>query len=385
VTPGEPPEVLTERPDAELQAATLAPGRRHVCLLWNVRGGCSALSLLDLTTRRHTTIEPLPRSVVDECRLDRTGRRLLLTAESWSAPRGIWSCDLRSASFTYVSNRDTPLVHASPGAAPALVRPVDLTEPELIEFTTTDATALTGWLYPLPGAPPWPTLIYLHGGPEAQERPVYNSLFQSLTAAGVAVFAANVRGSAGFGRAFRNADNRDGRWAAIQDVAACVRHLVATGHTDATAVGVMGRSYGGYLTLAALVAQPELFGVGVDVCGMVDFHTFFRDTEPWIAQAAITKYGDPFADADLLRELSPIHRIDRLRAPLLVVHGAHDTNVPLGQAQQLVAALARRGAAHDFLLFPDEGHELFGTANRVIFVRRVVDWISRHLRPPATT
>jgi acetyl esterase/lipase len=379
VTPGEPPHVLAERPDAELQSATVAPGRRDVCLLWNVRGGLSALSVLDLTTRQLRTIEPLPRPVVDECRLDRTGRRLLLTAESWSAPRGVWSCDLDGGSFRYVSNRETPVVHASPGAGPALVRVRDLTEPELIEFTATDGTALTGWLYPLAGPPPWPTLIYLHGGPEAQERPVYNSLFQSLAAAGIAVCAPNVRGSSGFGRGFRNADNGAQRWAAIDDVAVCVRHLVATGQADPGAVGVMGRSYGGYLTLAALVWHPELFAVGVDVCGMADFHTFFRDSEPWIAQAAITKYGDPIADADLLRDLSPIHLIDRVRAPLMVVHGAHDTNVPLGEAEQVVAALQHFGVPHDYLLFPGEGHELFGTANRVVFVRRVVDWVSRHL------
>jgi dienelactone hydrolase len=393
VTPNEASQVLAARGDAELQAATVAPGRRTVCLLWNVRGGLSALSLLDLTTRQSRTIESLPRPVVDECRLDRTGQRLLLTAENWSTPRGIWSCDLDHGSFDYVDHGQTPVVHASPGAGPALVRVRDLTEPELIEFQATDGTSLTGWLYPLADLPPWPMLIYLHGGPESQERPVYNSLFQSLAAAGIAVFAPNVRGSSGFGREFRNADNGAQRWAAIDDVAVSVRQLVSTGHADLGTVAVMGRSYGGYLTLAALIRHPELFAVGVDVCGMADFHTFFRDSEPWISQAAIPKYGDPIADAGLLRELSPIHRIDRVRAPLMVVHGAHDTNVPLAQADQLVAALARHGLPHDFLLFPDEGHDLFGTANRVVFVRRVVDWVSRHLAargtiessPPADT
>ena len=131
----------------------------------------------------------------------------------------------------------------------------------------------------------------------------------------------------------------------------------------------MGRSYGGYLTLAALVEHPELFAAGVDVCGMADFATFYAHTEPWIAAAAVAEYGDPVRDADLLRALSPIHRIDRLTAPLLVVHGADDTNVPVEEAEQVVAALAARGVEHEYLLFEGEGHELLATPNRVAFVR----------------
>ena len=108
-------------------------------------------------------------------------------------------------------------------------------------------------------------------------------------------------------------------------------------------MGVAGRSYGGYLTLAALARFPELFAVGVDVCGISDFATFYAETEPWIAAAATTKYGDPATDAELLRALSPIHQADRITAPLLVVHGAYDTNVPLVEAEQIVAALRERG------------------------------------------
>jgi dipeptidyl aminopeptidase/acylaminoacyl peptidase len=224
-----------------------------------------------------------------------------------------------------------------------------------------------------------PTLLWLHGGPEAQERPTCQPLFQALVAEGVAVFAPNVRGSGGYGRSFAAADDRDRRFTAITDVRAAVDFLVSTGLADPARVGVSGRSYGGYLTLVALAWFPELFAVGVDVCGISDFATFYAETEPWIAAAAVTKYGDPEADAVLLRELSPIHRVDRIVAPLLVVHGAHDTNVPLVEAEQVVAALTERGVSPGFLLFPDEGHEVKGTENRAIFVREVVRWVTRHL------
>ena len=116
---------------------------------------------------------------------------------------------------------------------------------------------------------------------------------------------------------------------------------------------------------------------------MADFATFYTHTEPWIAAAATSKYGDPEADAELLRALSPIHQADRIAAPLLVVHGRHDTNVPLVEAEQIVAALQGRGAPCSLLLFDDEGHEVHGTENRARFVREVVDWVAAHLTPAA--
>lgn len=213
---------------------------------------------------------------------------------------------------------------------------------------------------------------------------MFAPLFQALLAAGIAVFAPNVRGSTGYGRAFVAADDGPRRHAAITDVRAAVRFLVDSGHADPDRIGVAGRSYGGYLTLVALAWYPELFAVGVDVCGMSDLHTFYRDTEPWIATAATTEYGDPAADAALLRELSPLHRADAITAPVLVVHGEHDTNVPLGEATQIVEALRERGRAPGFLLFAGEGHEVRGVENRERFVDEVVRWVSGPLLDAAT-
>jgi dipeptidyl aminopeptidase/acylaminoacyl peptidase len=255
-----------------------------------------------------------------------------------------------------------------------------LVDPVLHRFLGEDGLPLTGWLFrPAASFGAAPTLIWLHGGPEAQERPVFQPLFQALLAEGVAVFAPNVRGSGGYGRSFSQADDLERRFVAITDVRAAVESLVEAGLADPSRIGVSGRSYGGYLTLVALAWFPELFRVGVDVCGISDFATFYAGTEPWIATAAVTKYGDPEADAALLRELSPIHSADRIAAPLLVVHGVYDTNVPIIEAEQIVAALHERGASPGFLRFDDEGHEVHSTANRVLFVREVVRWVTGHL------
>jgi dipeptidyl aminopeptidase/acylaminoacyl peptidase len=383
LTGGRPPVVLAERRDAELEDVVPTADGTSVVLLWNVHGGTSAVSLLDLASGREDEVTGLPRDVVDECRFHPGGKSLLLTAEDWADPRGVWTIDLASGEATALSSRADGALRGSRGASAATVEAADLTRPQLREFTSPDGTALTGWLY-RPAAPaPWPTMIHLHGGPEAQERPVYNSLFQSLVATGVAVFAPNVRGSTGFGRSFVTADDVERRYGAIEDVAASVAHLVESGLADPDRVGCMGRSYGGYLTLAALVWYPQLFSVGIDVCGMADFETFYRHTEPRIAAAAVSKYGHPEDDAQLLRDLSPIHRIDNLVAPLLVVHGTEDTNVPVEEAQQVVDALAAREVEHRFLLFEGEGHELLATHNRVVFVQAAVGWVGHHLGVPA--
>jgi dipeptidyl aminopeptidase/acylaminoacyl peptidase len=199
----------------------------------------------------------------------------------------------------------------------------------------------------------------------------------------VAVFAPNVRGSSGFGRSFEEADHLERRVDGIEDVASCVYSLVDAGLADPARIGVAGRSYGGYLTLAALVRFPALFAVGMDVCGMVDLETFYRHTEPWIAASAVTKYGDPRTQTDLLRALSPVHGMDALAAPLLVVHGENDTNVPRIEAEQTVAAARARGIDCRYLLFPDEGHEVAGLGGRLRFVRTAVDWLAGPLLAPS--
>ena len=368
---------VAERSHDDLDLVALDPAGARAVLVWNVDGRSEA-EMLDL---RSGMLSPLPDpagDVVTDAAFTRDGAGLLLAGEGPTV----------APSLSLV-----PLVDGLPGTeAPAVLPPEpddapedDLVSPTLHEFRADDGLALTGWLFrPRGTLGPTPTLIWLHGGPEAQERPVFQPLFQALAAAGIAVFAPNVRGSAGFGRAFSRADDMALRVAAIDDVRAVVDFLSRSGLADPARIGVAGRSYGGYLTLAALVRYPDLFRVGVDVCGMADLQTFYAETEPWIAEAATTKYGDPRTDAELLRRLSPIHRIDRLTAPLLVVHGRHDTNVPVCEPEQVVAALRERGVPHSYLLFDDEGHEVHDLGNRAVFVREVVSWVGGHLAEAST-
>jgi dipeptidyl aminopeptidase/acylaminoacyl peptidase len=232
-------------------------------------------------------------------------------------------------------------------------------------------------------------VVSIHGGPEGQERPVFNPQHQVLVAAGIVVFAPNIRGSSGFGRAFVHADDRFGRLDAIADVAACASWLVARELADPDRIAVSGRSYGGYVTLMALMLYPELFTAGVDICGMSDLTTFFRDTEPWIAAAAVTKYGHPQRDAMLLANLSPLRHVERIQAPLLVVHGELDTNVPVSEARQVFGALAELHSDVEYLELAGEGHEYRRVSSRRLLLRTMTRFLTRtlvaHRTPNAAT
>jgi dipeptidyl aminopeptidase/acylaminoacyl peptidase len=341
-------ELIAARDGVELEKFTLDPTGRAAVVVWNVEG-YSELELVDLAAGERRALPAPSAEVVTGCAFVQDGGSLILAVESSAEPPHVLRYPLPAAQPIRLAPALPP-----PWSPDAPVRP------ELHRWRARDGLELSGWLYRPAGAMgAIPTLVWLHGGPEAQERPVFNPLHQALLGYGVAVFAPNVRGSSGFGRAFG--------------------YLVDAGLAHPAVLGCAGRSYGGYLTVAAMVTYPELFRVGVDICGITDFETFYAHTEPWIAATAVSRYGDPRRDAELLRELSPMHRIGHLSAPLLVVHGGRDTNVPLIEAEQLVAALRDRGASPGYLVLPNDGHEILSAANRAIFVREVVHWLIAHL------
>ncbi|HEX4220512.1 MAG TPA: prolyl oligopeptidase family serine peptidase, partial [Acidimicrobiales bacterium] len=368
---------VAHRDDAELELVDADDEGTRMLLAWNVEGR-TELELLDTTTGNRHGFDDLPGLVVTGVAMARHGDRAVLAVEDPSSPSRLWELDLDSG-------RWRPLLPSATGQHRCVV-------PTLERFESHDGLVISGWLYrpasgprPSPsgdaptGDSPGPAVVSVHGGPEGQERPVFNPQHQVLAAAGIVVFAPNIRGSSGFGRAFVHADDRFGRLDAIADVAACASWLVDQGLADPDRIAVAGRSYGGYVTLMCLMHYPELFTAGVDICGMSDLTTFFRDSEPWIAAAAVTKYGHPEHDAMLLANLSPLRHVDRIRAPLLVVHGELDTNVPVSEGRQVVAALEGLQRNVQYLELPGEGHEYRRVSSRRRLLQTVTRFLTRTL------
>ncbi|MCG5434139.1 alpha/beta fold hydrolase [Mycobacterium sp. MYCO198283] len=357
--------VVAERPDCDLDEFVVSDDLSTVALLWN-RDGLSELQILSYADYTLLPPIPLPGLVATELTISAGGSMVAMTVESPAKPPTVELVDPRI--------REWQRIDSQPSSGPLV--PSISSAPTLERLTARDGLEFSGWLYrPPPGVAVIGALVYLHGGPEGQSRPGYSEVFPELLSAGVAVFTPNVRGSGGAGRAFMHADDVEKRFAAIDDVADAVAYLVERGIAPADRIACGGWSYGGYLTLAALTFHPELFAAGVSICGMSDLTTFLRNTEPWIADAAYTKYGHPIRDLELLEELSPLRRVDALRAPLLVIHGGTDTNVPVSESDQIVAALRERNREVRYVLFPDDGHEIAKRENRVTVAREICQWL----------
>jgi dipeptidyl aminopeptidase/acylaminoacyl peptidase len=221
-----------------------------------------------------------------------------------------------------------------------------------------------------------PALCWVHGGPESQFRPQMAPVIQYLCAQGITVAAPNVRGSTGYGRTYHHLDDVERRLDSVSDLAALGRALAAE---SGAPVGVMGGSYGGYMTMAAITEHPELWACAVNIVGIVNFVTFLERTGAYRRALREVEYGSLEHDRAFLESISPIRKIDRIACPLLVIHGANDPRVPVSEAEQVVAALRARNASVEYLRYEDEGHGIARLPNRLDCYPRVAAFLQRHL------
>ena len=351
--------------------ATLS-GDGRTALVFHAENAITRLQLHDGESLAHIRDLPLPESG--------TGFGLPLV------PRPYLSADGSTAllSFTATATPMTPLridTAASRAAVPLLpidqvVNP-DLVTPELHKIESFDGEPITYFLYRPPVDNP-PVVIAVHGGPEAQFAPRYDPFIIRLVADGIAVAAPNVRGSAGWGRRFVSLDDRRLRLNSVRDLTAVHGSLAERG-VNAARVAVIGGSYGGYMTLAALAFYPDLWAAGIATVGISSLVTFLENTSPYRRRIREVEYGFLDTDRDFLIEASPMTHVDSIRAPLMLVHGANDPRVPVGEARQLHASLVARGVESELLIYDDEGHGLAKRANRLDAAPRMLAFLRRNL------
>ena len=252
-------------------------------------------------------------------------------------------------------------------------RPSGLAEPAEVRIPSFDGEVVPGLHYRVDGSPR-PTVVLFHGGPEGQSRANFNPIISMWTEAGFDVLAPNVRGSTGYGVRYSSLDDRELRWNSVRDGCEVGRWLRAQGM--ATSLIATGGSYGGFMTLAVLVEAPDLWDAGIDVVGIADWHTFFRNTSGWRRSMRVTEYGEPNGpDGEFLASFSPLRRADLIRAHLLVIHGRNDPRVPLSEAEQIHEAVP----GSELLVFDDEGHGIARHGNRVRAYGRALEFVRERL------
>lgn len=328
-----------------------------------------------------------------QCYADDAGRHLLVeeNADGYSrlwlhggpeiplpgrgvASNFVFSRDGRYLAYFYTSPvvaGDTWLYDTETGAlarlteSPTAVRAAELVEPQLHRFQSFDGESVPVFLHLPEGEGPFPVVIMIHGGPESQLRPVFQPLAQYFVSHGYAVAGPNVRGSTGYGKRYEHLDDVRKRLDSVRDVVALHDWLGEHPRVDAGRAVLYGGSYGGYMVLAGLAFFPERWAAGIETVGISSLVTFLENTADWRRAVREREYGSLKHDREFLHEVSPLTHVDRIAAPLFIIHGANDPRVPLGEAEQIHRSLTERGVRCELLVYPDEGHGLAKLANRL--------------------
>ena len=295
-----------------------------------------------------------------------TGAGSPTSSRSPVEPGDVWLCETSTGKSTRLTE------------SPFEVDREELVEPELHRYESFDGESVPVFLYGSGGGPA-PVVVDIHGGPEAQRRPVFIAVRQYFAAKGFAVVEPNVRGSTGYGKRYEHLDDRERRLDSVRDLAALHAWLAARADVDPERVALYGGSYGGYMVLAGLAFHAELWAAGISVVGISSFVTFLENTAAWRRAFREREYGSLEHDRELLTEISPLTHIDRLRAPLFLIHGANDPRVPLSEAEQIHRALTERGIPCELLVYEDEGHGLQKLKNRLDAYPKSVEFLERVL------
>ena len=255
-------------------------------------------------------------------------------------------------------------------------------ERELVHYPTFDGREIPAFFSTPETEPPesgYPVVVDIHGGPESQRRPSFASVTQYLLNNGYAVFEPNVRGSSGYGKAYSGLDDVENRMDSVKDIREGVGWLHDHPEVDRDRVVAMGGSYGGFMVLASLTEYPELWAAGVDIVGIANFVTFLENTGDWRRSLREAEYGSLDEDREFLESVSPINNIDRIEAPLFVLHGENDPRVPVGEAEQIVEEAREQGVPVRKLIFDDEGHGFAKLDNRIEAYREIADFLAEHV------
>jgi dipeptidyl aminopeptidase/acylaminoacyl peptidase len=291
------------------------------------------------------------------------------------APANLYAFDLTSGISKQLTQSLNPEID-----------PEDLVDSEVVRFTSFDGITIPNILYRPRVATksnPAPALVWVHGGPGGQTRTGYSPLIQFLVNHGYVVLGINNRGSSGYGKTFFTADDRKHGREPLWDCVESKKYLKALGYVDAGRIGIIGGSYGGYMTLAALAFKPEEFKVGVDIFGVANWIRTLESIPPYWESARKALYGeigDPKTDRQMLMDISPLFHADQITKPLLVLQGANDPRVIKPESDDIVNAIKKKGGVVEYVVFDNEGHGFTKKENEIKGDQAILKFLDRYLK-----
>ena len=361
-----------ETPEWDVEAATVSQDGRYLAWLVN-EDGFSRLYVRDLTADAVHQFPGLPDGVYSAVTFSPDGALLGLYIVRPSSPGDLLMLDLESG-------ENWELTQSFLGGIPAAV----MVEPQIIRYESHDGRQVPAFLYRphdlAPGARV-PVVLSIHGGPQAQERPLYNynGFYQYLLHRGIGILATNIRGSTGYGKEYEQLINRDWGGAELKDLEQAARYLQSLDWVAPDRIGVFGGSFGGFATLSCVTRLPQYWAAAVDVVGPSNLVTFTKAVPPHWRRFMKDWVGDPEEDHDFLMSRSPISYVNNVEAPLLIIQGANDPRVVKGESDQIVAQLEQLGREVSYMVFEDEGHGFTKTANWLKALGAAAAWFEQHL------
>ena len=333
-----------------------------------------AARVLDASTFAPVPLKGMPDGLVRGVAVSPNDSAFAFYASDGSVPN-----DLYVSSFSGTPRRLTD-------ALDARIARRDLVVPTVVRFSSYDGVSVPGVLYrphQASASAKAPAVVLVHGGPGGQSSVGYWALEQALVNHGYVVFAINNRGSSGYGKTFYAMDDRKHGEADLGDVVASKRMLIETGYVDSARIAILGGSYGGYMTLAALTLQPDAFKAGVDLFGISNWSRTLSSIPPWwgaFKDALYAEMGDPKTDSVRLRRISPLFHADRIKAPLMVLQGANDPRVLQVESDEIVAAARKNGVPVEYVVFPDEGHGFVKKENEISGYTKVIAFLDEYVK-----
>jgi dipeptidyl aminopeptidase/acylaminoacyl peptidase len=333
------------------------------------------VTIMDQETGAPIALPDLPAGELRSVRFSRDESRIGFLVNAATSPSNLHIVDLASQDHAQLTNALNPAITEA-----------EMVDAEVVRFESFDGVEIPGILYRPHGADadnPVPALVWVHGGPGGQSRIGYSATIQHLVNHGYAVYAANNRGSSGYGKTFFHMDDRHHGEDDLLDIVAAGDYLRSLDWVNEDQVGVIGGSYGGYMTAAALTFHPDAFEVGVNIFGVTNWVRTLQSIPPWweaFREALYDEMGDPETDAERHERISPLFHATNITKPMLVIQGANDPRVLQVESDELVEAVRANGVHVEYVLFPDEGHGFRRRENRITASEAYLAFLDTYLR-----
>ena len=343
--------------------------------------GRNKLYIFDHKTGNAIDFPRIENGDVQAVNISRSENKMRLSIGDGKSPNNIYVYDFGTKELKKLTNTLAPEIDGN-----------DLVSAEVVRYKSFDGLEIPAIYYKPQQAgkdKKVPALVWVHGGPGGQSRVGYFSLIQYLVNHGYAILAVNNRGSSGYGKSFYKMDNRNHGDKDLNDCVWGKKYLAGLDYIDSTKIGIIGGSYGGYMTLAALSFKPDEFNVGVDIFGVANWLRTLKEIPPYwesFKKALYEEIGDPnTADTVRLKQYSPLLHASNIKKPLMVLQGANDPRVLKIESDEVVAVVKKNNVPVEYVVFPDEGHGFVKKENEIKGYGQILQFLDKHLKgePPA--